>query len=153
MAYILIASSSEIDVMAKQLCKHLNARSKACKINQYRDELRVGFPELENIEITLPRYALTFTPWKNWNGNKTPHWWSSHNKVKHQRDEHFKDTNLKNVLNAMAALFSVVLYYYRGTIEGKRIEPPPNLFTPPPQLARVCPTAGGKMALFFEEKH
>ena len=45
--------------------------------------------------------------------NQNPLWWGSYNNVKHHRHEHFKDANLKNVLNAVAGLLVTVFYFYK----------------------------------------
>ena len=153
MAHILLAASSEVDVVAKQLCAQVAPESNGANIEQYRNILRNKIPELEQSVVTLPRYGLELNPFKNWQEDKTPDWWKSHNNVKHQRDQHFSEANLKNVLNSMAGLFLVVLHYYRDVIEGRRIEPPPSIFTPPNTLASVCPSIGGRMALFYAEQH
>jgi hypothetical protein len=49
----------------------------------------------------------------------------------------------------MAGLFLLVLFYYRETIDRTGIEPPPTLFVPPVDLARVCGSVGGGIVLFF----
>ncbi len=149
LAHILLASSSEVDVVAKQLCSQLEPENNASNIKEYRKILRKVLPELEQAKVTLPRYGLELEPWSNWSNNNTPNWWRSHNKVKHERHDYFTEANLKNTLNAMSGLFLIVLYYYRGYIENRRIEPPPSIFTPPAELANVSPTLGGRMALFF----
>lgn len=149
MAHLFLTAASEVDVVAKQLCSFVDAAASPANIEQYRAVLRRCLPEMEDSLVTIPRYGLDLRPWSNWREDETPDWWRAHNKVKHQRGEHFALANLKNVLNAMAGLFLLVLYYYRDVIDGRRIEPPPNLFTPPADLAVVCPTAGGRMALFF----
>jgi len=151
MAHLFLAAASEADVVAKQLCLTLDVVSNAGNVERYRAVLRHYLPEMENSIVTIPRYGLDLQPWSNWREDETPDWWKAHNKVKHQRDENFALANLKNVLNAMAGLFLLILYYYRGAIEGRRMEPPPSLFTPPADLAMVCPTVGGRMALFFKE--
>ena len=148
-AHILLAASSEVDVVAKQLCKVLDPDSTASNINEYKGLLRRLLPELETSRVTLPRYGLVLSPWSNWQENNNPNWWRSHNNVKHERDQYFSEANLKNVLNSMAGLFLLVLHYYKHTIEGRRMEPPPNIFTPDAELASVCPSIGGRMALFF----
>ena len=150
-AHILLASSSEVDVVAKQLCRRIDSNSNALNIGHYRETIKPEIPELENITISLPRYGLELTPWEKWQEDKTPLWWKSYNKVKHQRDEHYREANLKNVLNAMSGLFSLILYFYRDIIEGRSIEPPPSIFTSPPSIASVCPTFSGRMALFYAE--
>ena len=149
-AHLLLAAASEVDVVAKQLCSLVDAAANPGNIEQYRTTLRRHLPEIENSLVTIPRYGLTLEPWSNWRSDETPDWWRDHNKVKHQRGEHFPLANLQNVLNAMAGLFLLVLYYYRSVIVGRRIEPPPSLFTPAPELASVCPSVGGRMALFFK---
>ncbi|WP_295446593.1 hypothetical protein [uncultured Thiodictyon sp.] len=151
MARLFLAAASEVDVVAKQLCFLVDKAATAENIGQYRAVLRRCLPEIESSLITIPRYGLDLRPWSNWQEDKTPDCWSAHNKVKHQRGEHFALANLENVLNAMAGLFLIVLHYYRRVIDGRRIEPPPNLFDPPADLAMVCPTASGRMALFFNE--
>ena len=65
LARIFLASCSELDVIAKQLCKQFNPDSTANNIAQYKNELRANLPEIENMEVTIPRYALTLTPWSN----------------------------------------------------------------------------------------
>lgn len=152
LAHIFLASCSEVDVIAKQLCKQLNPESTANNITHYKNELRANFSELEDMEITIPRYALTLTPWSNWKKDRTPIWWSSHNNVKHQRNEYYPEANLKNALNSVAALFCLIILYYRNIIDGRRIEPPPNFFTPPPEVAIVCPSIGGRMAMFYAQE-
>jgi hypothetical protein len=152
MAHLFLAAASEVDVVGKQLCSLADAASNAGNIEQYRAVLRCKFPEIEDSVVTVPRYGLELRPWDNWRCNETPDWWREHNKVKHQRGEHFALANLKNVLNAMAGLFLLVLYYHRDTIDGRRIEPPPTLFTPPTYLAKVCGTYGGSIALFFNRE-
>ena len=151
MAHLYLAAASEVDVITKQLCSQIENSSSPNNIEEYRDVLRPLLPELENSAVTIPRYSLELIPWSNWKNDKTPDWWRDHNKVKHNRGDNFALANLKNVLNAMAGLFIINLYYHRGNINGARIEPPPNLFTPPSNIAAVMPTIGGRMALFFKD--
>jgi hypothetical protein len=153
MAHLFLAAASEVDVVAKQLCSILAPADKATNMKKYREALRHRLPEVESLIVTIPRYGLEFQPWSDWRNNESPNWWRDHNKVKHQRRTHFHKANLRNVLDATAGLFLLLLYYYRGELEGRRIEPPPNLLTPPPDIAKVCSTVGGRMALFFNDKN
>jgi len=151
MAHLFLAAASETEVVAKQLCSMLDSANSTRNAKGYCNVLRNRLPEIENSIVTIPRYGLELRPWSALQGVKAPDWWDAYNSVKHQRHENFALANLKNVLDAMAGLFLLILYYYRGTIENRRIEPPPSLFTPPANLARVCPTVGGPMALFFND--
>ncbi|MNV97181.1 hypothetical protein D3C71_1922710 [compost metagenome] len=52
-------------------------------------------------------------------------WWQAHNKVKHNRDEHFNRATLKNCLNAVGGLFIAVLHLYEDeAINGKLLQLP-----------------------------
>jgi len=59
---ILFAASSEVDVIAKQLCKLINPMSKAQNIKNYRMEITQRYPEFSNAEIFIERYGLNYKP-------------------------------------------------------------------------------------------
>lgn len=109
MARLFLAASSEVDVVAKQICSLLDAESNPRNIEQYREIMRRHLPELEGSVVALPRHGVTLEPWSNWLREEKPDWWRDHNKVKHERGEHFPLANLQNVLNAMGGLFLLVL--------------------------------------------
>lgn len=114
LAHLLFAASSEVDVIAKLLCKKLSPLKKVENINDYRGVLVEKLPELIQFQVFIPRYGLTMTPWDNWTNaeNENPLWWRNYNQVKHQRDIHFDKATLKNVLNSLAALLIVIYFYY-----------------------------------------
>ena len=109
MARILLTAASEVDVVAKLLCQKINKNSNANNINDYRNEITNAIPSFANIEINIPRYALTFRPWDNWSNNVNPHWWTAYNAVKHERNTNFKLANLNNTLNSVGALFVMLI--------------------------------------------
>lgn len=148
-AHLLLAACSEVDVVAQQLCQRLDNASEADNINKYREVIRPMIPQLELQIVTVPRHGLELTPWKNWQNDRTPNWWSAYNKVKHQRSSNFEKANLENTLNAMAGLFLMMLHFYHREIKHRRMEPPPILFTPPKDLASVSGTFNGTPALWF----
>src|SRR3989344_7506504 len=55
---ILFSAASEVDVVAKQLCVKINQTSSASNINQYRDEIRTAYPNLQSFKVTIPRFGL-----------------------------------------------------------------------------------------------
>lgn len=57
---------------------------------------------------------LKLCPFREWEKNKSPSWWSDHNKLKHDMEEHFKKANLMIVWESLAA-FYVLLNYDKGT--------------------------------------
>lgn len=128
LARILFSASSEVDVVSKQLCQKLDIKSKADNIAKYRKEILLKYPELPSTIVKLPRYGLTFNPWEAWGKDKSPLWWEAYNNVKHHRHTHFSDANLKHTLNAVAGLFSLLIFFYRNEAEEGQLNPDPSLF-------------------------
>jgi hypothetical protein len=128
-ARILLSAGSEIDVVAQVLCRKLDAKSRAANIEQYREQITAGYPLFPTMRVVVPRYALLLEPWRDWGLGKTPAWWRSHNKVKHERDTHFRDANLENALLAVAGLFCLVIYYYQPALYANELKPWARLFT------------------------
>ena len=116
-AHLLLASASEVDVVAKLICKLLDSTKKPNNIKEYRKVICSGISGYANEVILIPRFGLTLTPWSNWRTGKSPSWWKSYNKIKHERDSHFEEANLKNTLNSMAALLISVFNYYKLKFE------------------------------------
>ena len=113
LAHLLLASSSEVDVMAKEICELLNPKTKAKNIDDYRTTITGHLSEFSSEKVYVPRYGLDFSPWLNWVDGRSPIWWQGYNNVKHHRDEHFKDASLQHVLNSMGALLISVFYFYK----------------------------------------
>lgn len=125
---ILFAAASEVDVVAKQLCQKLNPATKAENIEHYRNEINGLCPRFAETSVSVPRYGLTLVPWENWRSESTPLWWRAYNNVKHDRHVHYAKANLKNGLNAVAALFVMLLYHYREAAQSGQLGPNPRLF-------------------------
>ncbi len=113
LAHILLSASAEVDVIMKQLCDLLVSGSNFQSIKDYKSAITVHLPDFINEEIQIPRYGMTHRPWENWNGNSTPDWWRSYNRVKHQRNDHYNEANLQNTVNAVGALLITAIYYYK----------------------------------------
>jgi hypothetical protein len=126
---IVLAVGSEVDVVCKQVCRTINPKSKARNINNYRNEILTAIPHFPDFEVIIPRFGLSLHPWENWHDvtNGVPLWWTAYNKVKHNRESHYDNANLKNALNAIAGLFVVVLYLYKNDAESGGLSPAPQL--------------------------
>lgn len=113
LARILMSASSEIDVILKMICSIFG--EKAENIIAYSECFRRHCPELADEEVYIPRFSMMLKPWINWKGtdNASPDWWKSYNQVKHQRNESYREANLKNVINAVGALLVCTVYYYK----------------------------------------
>src|SRR5262245_29925010 len=125
MAHLLMTAASEVDVVMKKYCGIVAPSTHPETIDQYRKVLRPLRPAIEESTVTIPRYSLSLTPWANWAGDETPEWWTAHNKVKHERADHFGDANLKNVLNAMGGLFLVLVWFYFENPDCGSLSPAP----------------------------
>jgi len=128
-AHILLSSSSEVDVIAKSLSNMLFPDRSHQNINDYREAITQSFSRFANIEVRIPRYGLSLQPWKAWARDENPIWWKSYNKVKHERNTFYKEANLENALNAVAGLFSLVLFLYRRENSQSQLAPTPTLLT------------------------
>jgi hypothetical protein len=144
-AHLLLAASSEVDVVAKLLCRRLDATAPRTNIEQYRQVLTTHVADLPHMQVSVPRYGLTLTPWVNWVSSTKPDWWQSHNNVKHERNAFFQEATLKNALNAMAALLTLVFHYYRFNLPGSG---PP--LTPKDTTRELQPTSS---LLWLPEDH
>ena len=130
MARILLAASSETDVLLKALCEKLAPEKGADSINKYKDVIKHHFPAIPQFEALLPRWGLNLTPWSNWDNDDVPIWWTANNKVKHHRDGEFHRANLHNTLNSVAALYVINLYFYRNQALSGELIPMQTLFRP-----------------------
>jgi hypothetical protein len=127
-ARILLASASECDVVAKQLCEVVEPGCGAEKVNAYRDVIIRHLPQITDFEVIIPRYGLSLKPWDEWHQpNVVPLWWTANNKVKHERHKQFHQATLKNVLNAVGGLFILLLYLYRDKAREGELVPSPQI--------------------------
>ena len=117
---LLISSSSEFEVVAKELCSIKDPSIRINNINDIRKNLLIFYPDIYYLEIIVPRFGLNYKPLINWKINKNCEWWNSYNSVKHQRNNKYENANLKNVINAVGALYIVNLYYYNSLQEKNK---------------------------------
>ncbi len=129
LARLLMTATGEVDVVAKSLCKAIDKKCSADNIRAYQTVLLNAVPILPQSKVDMPRFGMTFQPWSSWatKGN-SPDWWQGNNNVKHHRTEHFHQANLKNVLNASAALLILLLLLHSK--DGPYFPQQPRLFVP-----------------------
>lgn len=118
LAHLLLASSSECDVVLKELCALLSPKEKGRKdINFYRRVIKSNLPEFINEPIFINRYSISVKPWDNWNNDTNPYWWKSYNNVKHERNQYFNEANLHNTICSIGGLLITCYYYYKKRFE------------------------------------
>ena len=125
---ILLSVCSEVDVVAKLLCASANQIESPDNIKSYQKILLAKFPGLPDVEVSIPKYSISFKPWEEWPQDKTPKWWNDYNKVKHERDKHFRDGNLKNVLFATGGLCVLLSYLHYKNFIAKGLVTPLFMF-------------------------
>lgn len=138
-AKLLLQIGSEVDVVAKEICKLIDSTFCEGTMDKYRPILSSD-PEFSNASVELINYGITLFPWSDTEsistGSSALIWWKAYNKVKHERmnavtidgvtKESFKFSNLKNTLTALGALYHLLLhgYYLALKNEGGKIEVP-----------------------------
>ncbi|NLW82532.1 MAG: hypothetical protein GXY42_12810 [Desulfovibrionales bacterium] len=125
---ILFSAASEVDVVAKKYCHTIEHNCTADNIGNYKTVITKHHPNFSAIKVHLPRFGLTLTPWNKWRTETQPLWWRAYTKVKYERHEHFAEANLKNALNAVAALYVLQILLYRKEAEAGELSPNPQLF-------------------------
>ena len=132
LASLLLSAGSEVDVVAKLLCKKLLPTSKPRHIGDYGRTIGSRIPEVGKFTVHMPKFGLSLNPWESWGGSsrKSPDWWKCHNQVKHERNKHYNKANLKNTLNAVSGLFVLLLFLYEEMAVEGNLGPNPVLLTP-----------------------
>lgn len=76
------------------------------------------WPGITNQKVAMKDIELI--PFMNWSLQpyNSPDWWTPYNNVKHKRIKNYKEANLKNVLNSLAALY--ILEHYLVKYIGDR---------------------------------
>lgn len=112
-ARIIVASGAECDTVMKLLCESIHGSGVSDSILERFRIVNSAYPKFVEHEIEIPRYGLSFTPWKTWSSTNSPDWWNNaYNKIKHERDKYFENANLENAILATAALLCTLRYYY-----------------------------------------
>jgi hypothetical protein len=134
LARLLMSASAEVDIVAKLACGHVNPKAKCRTIVDYHKVLATGCPNLKNYPVRILRFDLKFKPWTSWSAKVSPKWWTACNQVKHHRDTQFSAANLKNALNAVAALYVMLLYAFPTEAQQGGLHPRPQLFSIPEEF-------------------
>jgi len=99
-----------------------------------RDTIFLAVKQLADATVQFSYNKESYKPFDGWTPNSKPSWWGDYNKVKHNRAENdnIKLANLKNVFNALAALFILNRYLCKIVCSNKIMKEPEiksNLFT------------------------
>lgn len=113
-AKLLLLVGSEVDVVAKQLCRTVPEGKKAKNIIDYQAALTEAFPGIHGVEVSISRYSMLIQPWQSWeNESSAPPWWKAYNDVKHERNSNYRAANQDNVVRAFCGLLVLLMYHFR----------------------------------------
>lgn len=146
---LLQAACSEIDVVAKIIDGYAYSDFDGGTIAKWGYYLQLLFPDL-NKKTVIFNDDYSIQPWGKWelikvvrtdkNGKqitthklkdkfKHPQWWTANNKSKHERTSPYNNSNinynranLKNVVNAFAALYIIETLFYNYICNQEKID-------------------------------
>ena len=139
---LLMVICSEINLILTNFMDFKEFEYEKKNIIWYEKFISTFFPNFKSSSVTCYKsyhnYNEIITPFLDWDNNNSPLWWSINNKVKHNRDEldeekgieKFKSANQLIVLNALAGLFILEMYFYNEIVKDN---PDVSLKVPLPQ--------------------
>ena len=113
----LLNVGAEFDHFCKIVCSlEPNGRF---NIKDYATSLLGGIKDLRQIKVHVQGTSLDLLPFDNWTVETASllSWWTAYNEVKHNREENYEKGNLQNLLNALAALYFLEMYYVRDLVQ------------------------------------
>lgn len=131
---IMLQIGSEVDIALKLYCQMLDQQFQGRTINAYRNAIQKSKPEFCTQFVQIIPSNVSVQPWINWDkphdSAANPYWWVAYNKIKHDRTgrakigletkECYKFGNLQNVIQGLAGLYQILIYYYYTTAELER---------------------------------
>lgn len=108
---LLFSVCSELDTFFKIVCNDSSQ-----KIFQYRKsiESKSEYNNIFNESVDIIGRDINIKPFYKRKERKNFYWWTGYNNSKHNRLLCFKDANLNNLLNSLAALYILEVYYYKN---------------------------------------
>jgi hypothetical protein len=122
---LLLSICSEIDVIFKKICG-FNQKKYKC-INDYFSIVSSKFPDIVQEKVIYSFSSINLMPFNGWNAFQSPIWWTNYNKLKHGRLNNFTLGNLKNVLNALAALYTLERYQLKNIVDKSSSKNEPDI--------------------------
>jgi len=108
---LYLASGSELDIMFKQMIKKYTLKDGE-SIIKYRKSILQRFPSFYKTSVYVYGTDIAIKPYECWEKSHELAWWQMYQKVKHDRGVFFERANLENVLNCMAGLMIVNMYFH-----------------------------------------
>lgn len=140
---LILLVGAEFDHLCKYVCG-FDLRESHC-IEEYKSWLTANWQSIESVAVAIVDSNLKMRPFKDWrldSGIVSPKWWSSYNKVKHDRSDNYSRGNLGNLLYALSALYALELFAFKKIADrcnaGAHLEDgAPPYFDIPPDSNRL----------------
>ena len=128
---LILQICSEIDITLKFFCRLLDENFNGKKIFEYAQCIKSKYSKLFDQTVENMNLKEKIVPLKNLrNDTSKIDWWRVYNKIKHNRTDivkigsisqvSYKFANLKNTINALAALYQILMnIYYQLAKEEK----------------------------------
>ncbi len=130
-ADLLLRTVSECENIAKSLCKREGVKFKDKKgklrkvvyMNEYIEQLDIKFNLKDKLisftfeNVVENTFAFKQTPFRkvkkvvNGKEKEIWSWYHAYNQIKHDRARNFKESNIENLIEGLAALFMLNIYY------------------------------------------
>lgn len=128
---LMISICSEVAVCIKELLRISNIESTDDKMRTFHKIINREFLMLKKEEVAFKNTDIVVNPWLKWSNKNPPIWWSVYNGLKHDRGglftvnkiiqlpetDTYKLANLGNLLNALAALYTINYYCLANYLE------------------------------------
>ena len=165
-ALLLQAIGGELDSFFKEYCG-FRSNDESKNIGDYSSYVLNDFPTIIDQEIDIMEADITLKPFEKWNKAKAKQslsWWEAYDNIKHSRYYNRKNANLRNVLNGLAGLYLLEMYYIKKIVETSGLQQPdrPNresqIFTLKNWNYHYIPLNGalaivdGQISMEYEEK-
>ena len=135
--YLLLNICSEIDSIAEEYCKVVKAPSKVKNILQKMTVIVNDDPKIKDQRVSTkyPYEIINFVPFAGFDSESAAGWWQDYKLVKHFRADvpekgipNYQLAHLKNVMNALAALYILCQNLYKLLGESNLQLEPSRLF-------------------------
>lgn len=122
---------SEFDVVSKEICRYYGYSNKK-NIYEYASIIIPNFTEICSQKLMIKNNSsIIIGPLSDWTIQpeyKSPKWWESYNKIKHDRVNKYDHASLENVLLGLASLYLVEMYFiYEIALKEKSTLKIPNI--------------------------
>jgi hypothetical protein len=109
---LLLLIGTEFEAVSKKLLKGVSYKDKVGNIGGIKEGLLKSFPNFKENQVCITGTEYSFVPFKEWKPEKSIEWWKCYCELKHNRISAFDKANMKNVLEGLASLLIVNIYYY-----------------------------------------